>query len=128
MSGPSDQDELRAAIEQLYEDALEIYERARSEVTIERKDGTRQKYAATRYKQQIDKAYHEGGLVPVIASIVRRRTLGFGHLEDAGRPDLMVETLVLDSGKPYHRLFSAKTLRDAGERMAQYKRRHTRET
>ena len=43
----------QTALEQLYEDALEIYERARAEVTIPRSDGTHQKYAAVRYKQQI---------------------------------------------------------------------------
>jgi hypothetical protein len=37
------EDQAQAAIEQLYADALEIYERARAEVTIERKDGTRQR-------------------------------------------------------------------------------------
>ena len=31
----------------------------------------------------------------------------------AGRPDLLVETLVLDRSKPYHRLFDADTLADA---------------
>src|SRR2546425_8683078 len=95
------------AIEHLYRDALEIYEKARDEVTIERSDGTRQKYAATRYKQQIDKGYAEGMLVPTIASIIRRPTLGFHHLETAERPDLMLETLVLNERNPYHRLFTA---------------------
>jgi hypothetical protein len=63
---------------------------------------------------QIDKAYHENELLPAIARIVRTTRLGLGHLEDAERPDLMLETLVLDQSKPYHRLFSAKTLRHAG--------------
>jgi hypothetical protein len=58
----------------LYADALEIYERARREVTIRRSDGSEQKYAAVRYKQQIDKAYSEGELVAAIGRIVRRRT------------------------------------------------------
>lgn len=76
-------------------DALEIYEVARREVTISRSDGGEQKYAAVPYKQ------HE-----------------------AGRPDLMVETLVLDTSKPYHDLFSPKTIAAARDRMDDYYRRH----
>ncbi len=125
MATAEDPERTRVAMEQLYADALEIYERAREEVTIERKDGTRQRYAANRYKPQIEKGYNENALVPAIARIVRRRTLGFGHLENAGRPDLMVETLVLDETKPYHRFFSAKTIRQARERMQDYEQRHS---
>jgi len=113
-----------ALIELLYQDAVNIYERARREVTIPRKDGRRQKYAANRYKQQIDKAHIEHLLVPVIGRIVSRSTQGFGHLEDAGRDDLMVETLVLDTSKPYHRLFPEATVQMASERMARYRARH----
>jgi hypothetical protein len=108
------------AVEALYADALNIYERAREEVTIERKDGTRQKYAANRFKQQIDKGRAEGTLVPTIARIVRKPTLGFGHLEAAGRHDLMLENLVIDREKPYHHLFSAQSIRVAEERMAEF--------
>lgn len=112
------------AVDQLYADAVEIYDRAREEVTIERKDGRLQKYAANRFKQQIDKGHEEGLLVPTVARIIRRPTLGFGHLEEAERPDLMLETLVLDSDKPYHRLFSPETIRVARERMEDYRARH----
>lgn len=111
--------DVQSALDQLYADALEIYERARQEVTIPRSDGRRQKYAAVRYKQQIDKAYEEGELVPAIARIVRKPTLGFGHLEAAGRPDLMVETLVLDTTKPYHRFFTPTTVETARQRMSE---------
>jgi hypothetical protein len=117
-------EEASAMIEQLYEDALEIYERARKEVTIERKDGHRQKYAANRYRQQIQKAYAEGQLVDAIGRIVRRRTQGFGHLEEARRPDLMLETLVLNDNKPYYPLFPAATVRAAKERMDEYRASH----
>jgi hypothetical protein len=112
------------AIEQLYADALEIYEVARREVTIPSSDGTRQRYAATRYKQQIDKGYADGLLPTTIASIVKKRTSGFGHLEEAGRPDLMVETLMLDEAKPYHHLFSPNTIRVARARMEEHDRRN----
>jgi len=113
-----------ALIELLYQDAVEIYERARREVTIPRKDGRTQKYAANRYKQQIDKAHAEHRLVAAISQIVGRLTQGFGHLENAGRDDLMVETLVLDASKPYHQLFPAATVEMARQRMAQYRARH----
>src|SRR3954447_16235182 len=93
--------EIQVAMEQLYEDAMQIYEGARKDVTIERSDGREQKYAPVRYKQQIEKGHGEGMLVPTIARIIKRPTLGFGHLAKAGRPDLMVETLVLDDTKPY---------------------------
>jgi hypothetical protein len=106
------------ATDALYADCLNIYDVAREEVTIERKDGSHQKYAANRFKQQIDKGREEGTLVPIIARIVRKPTLGFGHLEAAGRHDLMLENLVIDETKPYHRLFSAETVRIARERMA----------
>ena len=119
-----DSDGTDAVVELLYRDALEIYERARREVTIPRKDGRRQKYAANRYKQQIDKAHADHKLVSAISRIVSRSTQGFGHLEEAERPDLMVETLVLDASKPYHWLFSATTVQIARERMAQYRARH----
>ena len=108
------------AIAELYADALDIYERARAEVTISRSDGSLQKYAAVRYKQQIDRAYASNELVPAIARIVRKPTLGFGHLEAAKRPDLMVETLVTDVTKPYHRLFSSRTGEIAQARLKAY--------
>lgn len=109
--------EVEAAMVLLYEDALEIYERARNEVEIDRKDGTKQKYAAVRFRRQIEEGWESNALVPAIARIVRKPTLGFGHLENAGRPDLMVENLVIDERKPYHRFFTAKTVEVARERM-----------
>ncbi len=116
-------EEAKKALNALYDDALGIYESARREVTIERADGREQKYAPTRFKQQIDKGNDEGTLVPTVARIIRRPTLGFGHLEKARRPDLMLETLVLDASRPYHRLFSAKTIDIARERMDAYEAR-----
>jgi hypothetical protein len=114
----------KAAMGQLYTDALEIYERARREVTIEKSDGTTQKYAPVRYKQGIERALEDDTLVPTIARIIRRPTTGFGHLEKANRPDLMLETLVLDTDRPYHKFFSPTTVQVARERMDDYARRH----
>jgi hypothetical protein len=115
---------VESALKQLYADAIEIYERARLEVTIERSDGRQQRYAPVRYKQEIERGHQDGTLVPTVARILRRPTLGFSHLEDARRPDLMLETLVLDETKPYHSLFSAKTVELARARMAGYMKRH----
>lgn len=117
-------EEVDAMLEDLYADAMEIYERARREVTIPRKDGRSQRYAANRYRQQIQKAYAERQLVDAIGRIVRRRTQGFGHLEAAGRHDLMLETLVLNGQKPFHRLFPSATVQAAKARMDEYATRH----
>src|SRR6266540_2767348 len=76
-------EEVQSALALLYEDALSIYERARQEVTIERSDGTRQKYAAVRYRQQIERAWENDELVSTIARIIRKPTLGFDHLANA---------------------------------------------
>jgi hypothetical protein len=113
-------DEAHSAMALLYKDALNIYERARHEVTIERSDGTRQRYAAVRYRNQILAGWDNNELVRTIARIVRKPTLGFSHLEKAGRPDLMLETLVLDSGKPYHRFFTKNTIETARQRMQEH--------
>ena len=107
------------ALEQLYQDALEIYETAREEVLIPRRDGSRQKYAAVRFKQKIDAGREEGTIVPTVARIVRKPTKGFGHLQSADRDDLMLENLVIDEKKPYHRFFSPETIRVSEERMAE---------
>lgn len=94
---------------QLYTDLLAIYEGAKEEVTITADDGSERPYVATRFKQAIDRGRREGTLVPVVSRIVNGPTEGFGRLADAGRRDLMVETLVVDPNKVYHRLFIGKT-------------------
>lgn len=115
--GSAKEADLDAAMKQLYADAMNIYERARREVTIPRSDGTTQRYAAVRYMQQIEKGYKDGMLVPTVAKIIRKPTTGFGHLQAADRPDLMLETLVLDASKPYHQFFTRKTVETARRRM-----------
>lgn len=110
-------DDLQAAMDQLYADAINIYERARQEVMIPRSDGSQQKYAAVRYKQQIERARENDELVPAVARIIKKRTTGFDHLEAAGRQDLMLENLVLDPSKRYHRFFTKNTIETARKRM-----------
>jgi hypothetical protein len=109
--------DLGVAMDQLYADAMNIYEVARREVMIPRSDGSQQKYAAVRYKQQIERARENDELVPAIARIIKKRTTGFDHLEAAGRPDLMLEHLVLDPSKLYHRFFTKNTIETARRRM-----------
>ena len=94
---------------ELYADLLEIYETAKNEVSITNDDGSERPYVATRFKQAIDRGRAEGTLVPVVSRIVNGPTEGFSRLAEAGRRDLMVEELVLDETKKYHRFFTSKT-------------------
>ncbi len=121
MSEEREPDATREALDALYEDACWIYDTARAEVTIPRRDGSRQKYAAIRFKRQIDTAREENRLVPTVAQIVKRPTVGLGHLAAAKRPDLMLESFVVDADKPYHRLFSRPTVELAEERLREYR-------
>jgi hypothetical protein len=45
--------------------------------------------------------------------MVKSPTEGLQHLAEAGRHDLMVETLVLDTSKPYHHRFSSAMVAQA---------------
>jgi HKD family nuclease len=112
--------EASSAVAQLYADLLELYERTKVEVRIPGPDGGDRPYVASRFKQAIDRGLRDGTLVTVVARIVRERTEGFDHLAAANRPDLMVETTVLDNTKPYHRLFSAPTKAHAEAAMAAF--------
>ena len=89
------------ALDRLYIDAVEIYDQGRARRSRSRaRNGNEQRYAANRFKQQIDKGHDDGMIVPTIARIVRKPTDGFDHLKNAGRHDLMVENLVTDTAKP----------------------------
>jgi len=105
--------DVTAAIDQLYKDLNNLYERTKAEVRIPAQGGGDRPYVASRFKQSIDRGYREGLLVPAVAGIVREPTEGLRHLAGADRPDLMVETLVLDTTKPYHHLFSETTKQNA---------------
>jgi len=73
-------------------------------------------------------AHTEGRLLEAVARVVDRRTPGFGHLAEAGRDDLMLETFVIDERRSCHRLFSARTMHAARNRMAEYHRTQARDT
>lgn len=103
--------------DQLYLDLLDLYERTKREVKMTRSDGVEVPYVPTRFKQQIDRANMNNALVPTVAKVVKESTSGFDHLEKAGRPDLCVESLVLDESKPYHRLFSREAISASKARM-----------
>ena len=109
----------RAALDALYTDARALYEWAGQEVTIERSDRRRQKFLSSRYLDQFERGHAEGMLVPTVASMIRNRNRGSGfeHLARAGRPDLTLESLVVDGTKPYRRLFTAQTREIAARRL-----------
>lgn len=112
------------AVELLYADLVQLYERTKAEVRIPAPGGGTRPYVASYFKRAIDDSHGTSGPVPVVARMVQRPTEGFNHLAAARRPDLMVETLVLDPTNPYHRLFSAKTIADARANMNAYKADH----
>jgi hypothetical protein len=84
----------------------------------EAKRRQRAEIRAVRFKQQIDRAARRARWYRRGPRIVRKPTKGFGHLEAAGRSDLMLENLVIDREKPYHRFFSPETIRVSEKRMA----------
>jgi hypothetical protein len=101
------------AVEVLYADLVDLYERTKAEVRIPAADGGSRPYVASYFKRAIDNSRKTTGPVPVVARMVKGQTEGFDHLAEAHRPDLMVETLVLDATKPYHRLFDRTTVAHA---------------
>jgi len=106
---------------QLYEDLVELFEQTKAEVRIPDGKGGQKPYVATRFKQSIDRGHKTGLIVPAVTGIVRRPTEGFSHLAEEERPDLMVETLVLDQTKPYHHLFSENTKASARANLETYR-------
>lgn len=108
------------AVEVLYEDLVALYETAKREVRISAPGGGTRPYVASYFKRAIDRSRGEGGPVPVVARMVKTPTEGFDHLAAAGRPDLMVETLIVDSSKPYHHLFSPTAVAQAQANLDAY--------
>lgn len=108
------------AVEALYADLVEFYERTKNEVRIPAPAGGTRPYVASYFKRAIDQSHGKDGPVPVVAGMVKRKTEGFNHLADQHRPDLMVEQLVVDTTKPYHRLFTAETVAHAQRNLDDY--------
>ena len=113
-----------AALDQLYADCVGIYDRARAEVTFINEAGRRQRYVASYFIRDIERARSDGSNVTTaVARVVLKDTKGFGRLEDARRPDLTLEVLVLDSKRPYHRLFGDAVKNKARGRLVAYEAR-----
>ena len=113
-----------AELEQLYVDCLDIYDRARAEVTFINEAGRQQHYVASYFIRDIERARSDGSNVTTAVSrIVLKDTKGFGRLEDARRPDLTLEVLVLDPKRPYHGLFRSAVKNKARERLVAYEAR-----
>jgi hypothetical protein len=117
-----DREATKKALRALYSDARDAYQRAGQEVTIERKDGITQMFLASRYLEQLERGSAEDLLVPTIASMIRNRNRGsgFAHLSRAGRPDLMLEALIVDGSRPYSRLFTAKIREISRKRLSAF--------
>jgi HKD family nuclease len=108
------------AVDALYADLVDFYERTKAEVRIPAAGGGTRPYVASYFKRAIDDSRGNAGPVPVVARMVKGKTEGYGHLAEAGRPDLMVESLVIDSTKSYHRLFPRETVAHAQRNLDDY--------
>ena len=108
------------AVEELYADLVQLYEKTKAEVRIPASDGGTRPYVASYFKRAIDDSRGRIGPVPVVARMVKTPTDGFDHLANARRPDLMVEALVLDPTKSYHHLFDRTTVSHARANMDSY--------
>ncbi|MGN6189482.1 MAG: hypothetical protein ACTHOE_11315 [Conexibacter sp.] len=108
------------AVEALYHDLVALYERTKEEVEIVASDGSTRPYVASYFKRAIDQSRGDGSPVAVVARMVKSPTEGFHHLAAARRPDLMVESLVIDRSKPYHHLFLPNTVAAAQANLNRY--------
>lgn len=116
--------DISSILDRLYADLVALYEETKATVRIAAPGGGDRPYIASRFKQSIDRGYRQGLLPPAVARIVREPTEGFNHLAEANRPDLMVETLVLDTTKPYHHLFTETTKENARATMDDFYKNH----
>jgi hypothetical protein len=108
-------------IEILYADLVALYERSKAEVRIPSPSGGTRPYVASYFKRAIDNSRGTTGPIPVLARMVKGTTEGYDHLAEQHRPDLMVETLVVDISKPYHGLFSEEMVAHAQANLDAYK-------
>lgn len=101
----------------LIADLMELYEE-----TVIAKLPTRKgrHYVPTRFLQAIRRAEAGGDPVLLVYRMCRYETDGFGVILDADRADLTVESLVVDTAKPYHDLFTDSTRALSAERLKQF--------
>lgn len=114
MTSPSDPryaDKVR-----LYEDLVALYEATGAARIPNGKGGV---YWPNGFRRKFTTAHRSEGsdVVVAVAELMRADTSGFDLVADAGRADLLLETLVLDDDRPYHYLFSARTKDLARERL-----------
>ena len=116
----------RALCELLYADCVDLYQRTGAEVTYEWPSGRIGPYWARRFMRKIDRdhAAEPSEVVESVTSMIcKPAPQGFGIIEEAGRLDLALELLVLDTDKPYHCLFGPEVIAAAAERMEVYEAR-----
>jgi HKD family nuclease len=102
----------------LIEDLQQIYEDAVA-ADLPRADGER--YYPTRLLVAINRARDgERDPVKLVVDTIRRPTDGLGILLRAGLVELTIEWLVLDESKPYHDLFSDRSIELARARVAEF--------
>ncbi len=104
--------------EVLLADLYDIYHRT-LDAKLPRQDGGT--YVPGRFRIGIDRAADGGDPVELVTRLCRVQTGGFDVILTADRPDLTVEALVVDEGKPYHDLFMDKTCQLSAERLKQFR-------
>lgn len=106
----------------LYQDLLSIYARAGAEVTYETDDGQIKPYWAKRFLQAVKRAEKNDDLVGFVDRLLRPKqpSRGFLILKKAGRLDLTVEALVIDSRKSYYREIPLELIAIARQRLAEH--------
>ena len=114
----------RAGEQELFDDCMDLYRRTGAEVTYVWPSGRIGPYWASRFLQKIRRDHANGMIVEGVSAMVSKPAPeGFGIIEEAGRLDLSLELLVLDTSKPYHSFFSSDVVDAARQRMAVYRGR-----
>ena len=102
----------------LLRDLFDLYE-ATSQAGLRTQEGRR--YTPSRFLQSLNRCRDNGqDPVKVVHRLCDRQTGGFDVILQSGKRELTVEQLVADKTKPYHDLFSKRTLGLAQERLRQF--------
>jgi hypothetical protein len=113
-----------SVVKLLIDALLGIYSRAGAEVTYITERGERRPYWANRYLQAVKRAIAEGddAVIAFVERLVNQPepSRGFFYLKDAGRLDLSVEALVVDTSRPFHQLFSGAAVAISEERLREH--------
>jgi hypothetical protein len=102
---------------QLLEDLWGIYDRTRA-ARLRQADG--KLYVPSGLRLELEGVRGSGEPVSIATRLCRSETAGFRMMLEAGRRDLTVESLVVDSDKRYHSLFPEETRRASDERLRQF--------